>query len=381
MQKKRFTAAINLSIEGGAQRGIIRGIIRYCQTHTMWHFIEDKGQPMVHPRRLTRCRYDGLITSLNERADLRGVRTRTVPVVAVTQGLHAKGIPCVTSDDAAIGRTGARHFLDRGFRHFAFYGSQRFSWSLDRERAFCDAVGQAGLPVAVRRVPHERTLDKEQPGLSRWLGKLPRPLAVMACDDLMGRHVLAACGELNFSVPADVAVLGVDNDDLMCELADPPLSSIVQDCDRIGFEAAALLDQMMAGKVRQVRHLKIPPLSIVTRRSTDVLAIEDREVAAALQLIHAHVGQSLNVKQLLAKMPMSRRTLERRFQAALGRKPAEEIRRIRLERAMHLLRTSSLSIRQVAAQAGFLDARGMDVVFRRDVRMSPSAYRRQFRDR
>ena len=160
----------------------------------------------------------------------------------------------------------------------------------------------------------------------------------------------------------------------------PPMSSVVQDCDRIGYEAAALLDRIMRGERLPPQTIEIPPLHIVTRRSTDVTAIEDADVAKVLRLIHSKTSEPLSVKALLRNVPMSRRTLERRFAAALGRSPADEIRRCRLDRAMLLLRTSTLKIDLVAIKSGFGDARGMAAAFRHGLKTSASAYRRQFQD-
>ena len=378
-----FTVAVNISIEGWTQRRIVRGIIRFCQTHTLWKFVEYHGMPLARSQCLECLAYDGLITSLNDAADIRIARTtqaKRVPVVAINRGLPIRGLSMVVSNDALIGEMGARHFLDKGFRHFAYYGASHYGWSLGRRDGFCRTVKKAGFSVAVAETPHARVFDKAMPCLRRWLTELPRPLAVMASDDLPGRHVLTACREMGLQVPEQVAVLGVDDDDVLCEMVAPPMSSIVQDCDRNGYEAAALLDRMMQDLRLPPQTIEIPPLHIVARRSTDVTAIEDMEVAKAIRLIHSKAGEPLSVKVLLRDVPMSRRTLERRFTAALGRSPADEIRRCRLEKAMLLLRISTLKINQVAIKSGFGDARSMAVSFRRELKTSASAYRRQFRD-
>ncbi len=380
---KPYTVAINISVQGGAQRNIVRGIIRYCQAHTAWHFMEYQGMPAARSPHLSKQKYDGLITTLNYEADLCLVKAGRIPMVAVNQGLPIKGIAIVCNDDARAGEMGARHFLDKGFRNFAFYGASRYRWALERRNGFCSAVKKAGFPVAAAiAVPHTLDFDKARPNLCRWLLELPRPIAIMASDDMPARHILAACREIGLQVPEQVAVLGVDNDDILCELATPPLSSVVQDCDRIGYEAAALLDRMLQGQRVRASRILIPPLPIVARHSTDVTVMEDLEMAQALRLIREKVGvgERLNVKVLTSDLCMSRRTLERRFQAALGRSPADEIRRCRLERAMLLLRTTSLKVNQVVTQSGFCDIRGMAAIFRRSLKMSPSAYRRQFRD-
>lgn len=377
---KPFTVAVNIMVQGGGQRHIVRGIIRYCRTHTPWRFVEYQGMPLARSPRLVKLKCDGLITGINDAADLRIIKANRGPAVAINQGLPIQGVAIVCNHDAQTGEMGARHFLDKGFRHFAYYGASHFRWALERRDGFCRTVKQAGFAVASTAVPHTLNFDKAMPRLCRWLAKLPRPVAIMASDDMPARHVLAACQEIGLQVPEQVAVLGVDDDDILCEMASPSLSSIVQDCDRVGYEAAALLDRMMQGECVRTQRIQIPPLHIVTRRSTDVTVMEDLEVAKALRLIREKAGEPLSVKVLLPDTFMSRRTLERRFKAALGRSPADEIRRCRLERAKLLLRTTSLKISRVVAQSGFCDIRGMAAAFRRQMKMSPSAYRRQFRD-
>lgn len=377
---KQFTVALNISIQGGAQRQIVRGIIRYCQTHTAWNFVENQGMPLARSPNQTKLQFEGLITTLSSASEVRAAKATRGSVVAINQGLPTQGISTVCSNDLLIGEMGARHFLEKGFRNFAYYGTSRFRWALLRRNGFCGVLKQAGLTAVTQESSHNLSLDKALPRLRHWLAELPRPLAVMASDDMPARHVLAACREIGLHVPEQVAVLGVDDDDILCEMASPPLSSIVQDCDRIGYEAAALLDQMMQRKQRSLRIIQIPPLQIVVRRSTDITAIEDSEVAQALQLIHSKAGNPLSVKTLLRDIPVSRSTLERRFTSTLGHGPAEEIRRSRIERAKLLLRTSTLKISRVAIQSGFCDARTMAVVFRREMKISASAYRRKFRD-
>lgn len=377
---RTFTVAINLDTGNVAQQQMLRGIIHYCQTNRMWRFAEHRGAPIVRAQQLSGVRYDGLITALNEMADVRAARQRKKPVVAITNGLLVPGFPLVCSDDQLIGRKGAEYFLNKGFRQFAFYGSQGFSWAQEREQSFCETIRNAGHVVSVRRTHRTRNYDMERAQLLQWLSRQPTPLALMASDDQIGRHVLTASDELGLRVPEQVAVLGVDNDDIPCEMAWPAMSSIPQDAQRIGFEAAAWLDQLMNRHKLPSRALRVPPLDIVARRSTDVIAIDDPHVAQFMRLIHEHADRQISVKELVQQVPMSRRTLERRFFQTIGRRPAEEIRRVHLERALLLLRTSSLSMSQVARRSGFIDARGMDVVFRRLMKMPPTAYRRQFRD-
>lgn len=221
--------------------------------------------------------------------------------------------------DAAIARLAAEHLLERGFRHFAFCGDARFNWSRWREghfRARIEAAGHAlhrHEPPAGARDPAAETV-----ALRRWLLELPKPVGILAAYDIRGQRVLDACRGAGLAIPDEVAVLGVDNDELLCELASPPLSSVMPNTLRTGYEAAALLDRMMRGEaVRPVAHL-IPPVGLVARQPTDVLALEDRAVAQAVRFIREHACEGINVGDVLQGVTLSRRVLEQRFRRLLG---------------------------------------------------------------
>jgi LacI family transcriptional regulator len=197
----------------------------------------------------------------------------------------------------------------------------------------------------------------------------------MACYDLRGQHVLNACRRLGVAVPDDVAVIGVDNDDLLCDLSDPPLSSVIPNTRRTGYEAAKLLDEMMCGrKVGALTHL-IPPLGIMTRQSTDVLAIDDRNVARAVHYIRQHACDGITVDHVLKAVPQSRRMLESRFRKVIGRTPHEEILRVKLNRVKRLLTETDLPLEQIAERSGFTHVEYLTVAFKREVGMPPSKYR------
>lgn len=374
------TIAINMTIVGGAQRNILRGIVRYSQVYAHWTFLEHKGESLVLAPHLKHYKYDGLLTCLNNADDVNAARTSKVPVVAVTNGLPCTGIPMVRNNDTATGEMAAHYFLDKGFRRFAYYGAREYDWAIERGRSFSRVIEQRGFSVDVMGVPYNRNSDKAMARLIRWLAAMRKPVAVMTSDDRLGVRVLAACERAAINIPEEVAVLSVDNDDVLCDMVNPPLSSIQPDSQRIGFKAAAILAGLMDGADRQPQVVDIPPIKIVPRISSDTTAIDDPEVAEILRLIRTTATQPQSVKEVLRSAPMSRRTLERRFIKAIGRNPGEEIRRVRLERAKQLLRDSKLKIERVAAESGFGDARMLASAFRRSLRITPSKYRDQFRD-
>jgi LacI family transcriptional regulator len=219
---------------------------------------------------------------------------------------------------------------------------------------------------------------KRAAAMGAWLASLPKPLAVFAANDLWGSELVQAAREVGLHVPDDVSILGVDNEELLCEISHPPLSSIRMGAEQIGRAAVVLLQRLLDGKaVGALPIPRVPPAGVVTRQSTDVLAVEDPDVAAAIRHIRRHAVEGLSVKQMLDALAVNRRTLERRFVSVLGHTPLEEIRRVRLERAKLLLQTD-MPIYDVAARSGFATPEYLATSFLRATGMTPTAFRRQF---
>jgi LacI family transcriptional regulator len=286
--------------------------------------------------------------------------------------------PWVKSDDGAIAQLAAQHFLERGFRHFAFCGDPRFSWSNRRADQFGLLIRGAGRDCHIYE-PARRTLhgDEQVDDIAVWLLKLPRPVAVFACYDNRGQQVLEACRRAGIAVPEEVAVLGVDNDEVLCVLSPPPLSSIILNSRRTGWEAAALLSLMMKGEKPGADAHLIPPIGVQTRQSSDILAIADPKIAAALRYIREHACEGLRVSDVLKHCPMARRGLENRFKQLLGRTPRQEILRVQLNRVKELLVGTELPVWEIADRTGF-DAEYLSVVFKQATGVAPSEYRRSY---
>ena len=221
------------------------------------------------------------------------------------------------------------------------------------------------------------TWEEEQEAIAAWVLSLPRPVGVMACNDDRGQQVLDACRRVNVLVPEEVAVIGVDNDEILCSLSSPPLTSVDINTVQVGFEAAALLDRLMAGRRPPAEPFLLPPRGVVPRESTDVLATDDRELAAAIRFIRDHACDGLRVKELVRKTGLSRRALERRMEKLLGRSPKEEITRVQIERAKRLLTETDLSAATVAEKCGYSQPKYFSQVFHGKVGLPPGAYRRR----
>jgi LacI family transcriptional regulator len=371
-------------------RGVLVGIAKYVREHGPWSIsFEEHGLCDDVPQWLADWRGDGIITRLENQAMVEVVRRLNVPTVYLRNLPQNIKAPCVLTDNAAAARHAFEHLRERGFRHFAYCGYDGADYSDERRVAFVERVGQFGRQCHVFNSPpsaaYGNTVEFESEGLkdgervARWIRDLPKPVGLMACNDSRGRQVLDACRAAGVGVPDEVGVLGVDNDEVLCDLSDPPLSSVVPNAERIGVEAAALLDQMMAGQEPVARPLLVEPKAVVARQSTEVLAIEDRQIAAAARFIREHACEGIDVGDVVEAIALSRSTLERRFSKALGRSPKEEILRVRLNSAKQLLSDTSSSLEFIAEKIGLEHTEYLSRIFKKKTGMTPSQYRARTR--
>ncbi|MFA5204810.1 MAG: DNA-binding transcriptional regulator [Lentisphaeria bacterium] len=368
---------VETSVEYGRQ--ILRGIARYLRTHRGWSvFLEERELDAPPPDWLQEWAGDGIICRPTTRALADSFRRRNIPFVDLSDRYSELGQPHLESDMEAIGRLGAEHLLERGFRNLAFCGFSNELWAARRRRGFEEVAARRGRLhpahesswLGLRDHPWQEERDR----IRRWLETLPRPLGVMACNDVRGQHVLDACRQLGAAVPDDIAVIGVDNAETFCELCDPPLSSVIPDAERLGFAAAERLDRLMAGETPPPAR-PFPPLGVATRQSSDGLAIADRVVARAVRLIRDHACQGLRVADLLRQLPYSRPVLERRFRSCLQRSPQQEIHRVRLARARQLLAETDWPLKRVAEAAGFAHPEYFNVFVKRETGLTPRGLR------
>lgn len=365
-------------------RGLLHGIRAYIREHEPWaiYFSEQsRGEPLHW---LKDFKGDGIIARIETKAIAEAVTAKGLPTIDVSAARHVPSLPWVETDNEAIAKLAAEHLLDRGLRHFGFCGAPAFNWSRERSDHFERIIRAGGHECSVypprpwrRGRPAEWV--REQRAVEAWIRSLPRPCGIMACYDIRAQQVVEVCRNLEIAVPDEMAVVGVDNDELLCDLCDPPLSSVAPDTDRTGYLAAQLLDRMMAKKrVPADAHL-IPPLGLVARQSSDVLAVADADVAAALRFIRNHACEGIGVAEVLEQAPLSRRVLDKRFLALLGRTVHEEIGRLQLERVKELLQETDLPLAKVAQRAGFEHVEYMSVVFKKKTGQSPSEFRKDRR--
>lgn len=377
----RRSVALLIEMSNSYARGLLEGIAEYARHHERWSIYlpeqERGGRP---PKWLHRWKGDGIIARIETDEIAAALRKTKLPVVDVSAARHLPDIPWVETNDAAIVDLGTKHLLDRGFRNLAFCGDPGFNWSNWRKQNFCDTVRERGLEEYVydslSRLAPNYSWNREKRGLATWLKKLPRPVGILACYDIQAQKVLEVCRELDIAVPEEVAVLGVDNDPLLCELADPPLSSVICNTRRTGQEAAQLLDRMMSGEQVPSQAILVDPLGIQTRQSTDILAIDDPDVATALRFIRENALDGIKVSEVLRHVPLSRRVLEKRFSDLLGRTPHEEIQRLRLDRIKRLLTETDLPLNAIALRTGFEHVEYMSVFFKKAEGVPPGKYRK-----
>lgn len=380
--KKQKSVALLVETSNEYARRLLSGIVSYIRCSESWSvYLPEQHRGATPPTWLSGWKGDGVIARIETPAIARAVRKLKMPVVDVSAGRHVRSIPWVETDDAAIARLAMDHFRDRGFRAFAFCGEPEFNWSNWRQQAFVDAVRAAGFPCHVFDATSRRSdgfsLVRERKRLGKWIQSLPRPVGLFACYDIKAQQILDTCRELKIRVPDEVALLGVDNDELICELCTPPLSSVIPAAEKTGREAARLLDLLMSGKrVETLAHL-IPPIGIATRQSSDVLAIEDPDIASALKFIKERACEGINVNDVLNQVPVSRRVFEKRFRDLVGRTPHQEITRRRVERIRRLLVETDLSLNQISQRTGFQSEEYMSVTFRRAMKVPPAKYRRE----
>jgi LacI family transcriptional regulator len=364
-------------------RQILRGINRFASERPNWLLTPIACN--VRAVRLVRslqCR--GYIAHIFHPALADALQAFRRPIINVSGVLPQLPFPRVVADHAEVGRQAARHLLECGLRQLGFVGYQRHHFATERERGFREVAKIAGVPVATFHEPGRRCEDPSgvwrwNEPLLTWLRKLPKPVGVLASHDTQGAQIAEYCHQLDLTVPDQVAIVGVDDDDLLCDLSRPSLSSVRLPAERIGYEAARLLDQWLGGSRPAERALVLPPAGVMVRQSSNLQAVPDAGVAAAVRFIHDHAHEPLHVSDVLREVPMARRALERRFRRWLQRSILEEIRRAHVIVAQRLLIATDLPMSQIAIRCGLQSSRHLSIAFRQVTKVTPTAFRRQSR--
>jgi len=388
MSDKRHVGVF-LETSRKAGRSLLRGIIRYAEMAENWAFYREP--PFYTQRNLKRT---STILSRLERWNVNGIFTeephkfdqlirRSVPVIILISSArpYFSRLPRMMSDAGTIAEMAVEHFRERGIHHFAFCGYDDVFWSQERSKNYIEKASQLKFSTYLYRQPrgrHKRLWENEILHLAQWLCSLPKPVGILCCNDERGVEVIEACREAKIRIPEDAAVLGVDDDDLVCTLNSPQLSSISLDFENTGWEAAHLLDQLMQGKTMNGQQIAVRPQNITARHSTDILAVDDQTVVQALRYIKENSRRFFNVDDVATATATARRTLEKKFRAALGRTIHDQVRHIHVEQIARLLRETNLTISEIASQMSFENTKNLSRYFRKEKGISPREYRKQY---
>ncbi len=377
---------IDLGEEYGT--GLLKGITRYSQKYGPWvfcrmpgYFREKNGVEGIL-KWAKEWEADGIIGQFYSDSSVEKLMKAGIAVVAEDFKERQKNIPNITGDYLSTGRMGAEYFLRKGFKNFAFYGFKNIVWSRERLQGFENRVNEEGYTV--HQFEHQRKFKYQElwyykpSALSKWLKSLPKPIALMTCDDNQAMHITEACRISNIRIPEEVAVLGVDNDEMLCNLLDPPLSSIALDIEKGGYEAARLIHTMIKTNNKEFYDVVVEPTQVVTRNSTDIYAAKDKYIGMALKYIHNNVDKNMKVSDVLEQVPLSRRSLEIRFQKVTGLPVYEYIFNLRIERFTQKLLETDDSIFEIAVDLGLNDSKNIAHQFKQIKGCTPTEYRKKY---
>jgi LacI family transcriptional regulator len=368
-------------------RHVTRGIVRYAATQGGWDFLYkgNAADPMVLFKAAAATEWwaDGIIGHFIDRPFLEQIQKLVVPAVNVSSWFDDVSPVRVHTDEFAVGKIGAKHFIERGIRSFVYWGYTFGAYSQQRCEGFVRTVEAAGftcdvidstIAVGMNRA---QWMDTEEQ-LARRITRMQKPVGLLCVNDMVAREVLWLAERLGLRCPDDLAVLGVENDELACSVCLPPLSSVELAATRIGTDAAEMLGRLMSGEPAPACAHLIPPLGVVTRQSTDIAAVTNPEIRDAVRFIRDHAHEPIDVRDVLKAIPLSRRALELHFKRVLRRTPRQQIQYERVQLVKKLLLETDLSIAQIAERTGFSSASLLWVIFRRHSGMGPKAYRQRF---
>jgi LacI family transcriptional regulator len=358
-------------------REVVESIARFAH-EAHWSLLLSPRDEQHRLRLPSRWNGDGAIVSLRDHAICRHVKAAGVPAVDVAIQMPEEcWLGRVATDDEARAAMAFEHFQSRHFEHFACYSPPIGRYSHDRAAAFQRAAKAAGYPCDIFTAAKNKQggWDGNQAAVATWLKSLPRPLAVFAADPYPARQLIEICQLEGLRIPDEIAVLAGDTDDLLCNIASPRISSVELACHKIGRAACDMLKSIMEGGPVPQKPELIPPLRVIARHSTEILAVEDRDLAQIVQYIRDRAAEGIRVSDILRAFPISRRSLEQRFRNILGRSPAEEIRRTRLQHARKLLVETDMSVAEIATASGVCSGAQLASAFRRYLGIRPSALR------
>jgi len=375
---------IDISEEYG--KNLLTGITKYSKEVGPWlfckmplHFREDLSMEKV-VKFAKEWEADGIIAHIYNNSDIEKLKELKIPVIAEDFKERFTEFPNITGGYFETGEMGAKYFINKGYKNFAFYGFKDIVWSRERGIGFENHIKKQGGKVhffETNKVESQELWYYKPSALSKWLTSLPKPIAIMACDDERASYLAEACKHSNIKIPEEVAVLGVDNDILTCNLSDPPLSSISLDTEQGGYEAAHLMHLMIENPKQKPCDIIVKPITVNTRQSTDICATTDEQIAKALIFIHQNIENNINVTDVLKKVAISRRALEKRFLDVTGSAVYKYICSLRIQKFTDKLLESKKPINEIAFESGFSDNKNLSRLFKQIYGCAPLQYRKE----
>lgn len=369
---------------------LLRGILEYSKSREPWvvcrmppSYKQTYGIPGVL-NWAKKWEADAIIGQFDDDDNVELFRENGIIALAQDFKSRFAVIPNITSKYEQTGQMAADFFLQKGFRNFAYYGYKDVIWSEERCMGFRDRITEKGFGdyfYEYQKQPLENLWYYESEPLIQWIKLLPHPIALMACDDTRANKIMEVCRILGIHIPEEIAVLGVDNDEIICSLSDPPLSSVSLNIVKGGYEAAQLIDKLIQNRGAACEDVIIQPVTIVNRLSTDIYATDHPAILAALKYIHQNLANRLNVEDIVRQVPLSRRLLEVRFREVTGQAIYQYISDLRIERFSQLLLASTEPVADLAIQVGFADSKNLARQFKLCKGCTPLEYRKQNRVR
>lgn len=384
VQKDPFHVALFIETSKIYGRELLKGIAHYQRLHTPWSiFIGERGQDDPDPPWLAKWKGDGIITRSLDMKGHRRARDRGIKVVSLRHLLDKAEFPTLFPDQVQIATRIAGHLIACGFENFAYVGvAGEKGWEQLRRNTFLRVLrerGQPGVTIRPRLADPRLAWELQEEQIAAWVRTLPRPVGIMVNHDVQGVQLLDACRRAGIRVPEEVAVVSVDNDAVLCELACPPLSSLDQNVEMLGFEAASLLDRMMRGKKVAAANYFIPAGEVVVRRSSDTLAMKDARISKAVRFLRENACKNVSVPDIAKVAGMSRRSLEKKFIETFGKSPLEEMQEIRLRRVRQLLLETDYVLPKIAKLSGFKYQEYLVRFFKMRTGSTPGQFRRRMR--
>lgn len=373
---KKIVLLIETSREFGRQ--LLIGIARYSSNNGLWSFYKEQTGLKSSIPRLRSWKPDGIIMR-NSMITKELLAMKVPTIIALHDSTVPPNMPVIKTDSFSISKMASEHLISKGYKNFAFCGFDNYEWSNQRKIFFSQFIEESGSKAFLY---HSKKKNKthdwkiEQLQVINWIKSLPKPVGIMACNDDRGQHILEVCKLIGLKVPDDVAVIGVDNDPMICTIGNPPLTSVALNIELAGYETAKLLDRLMSGEKMKGQQIIVSPTFVVQRQSTDNLAIDDADIVNAVRFIKENAAKKINVDQIVNSTSVGRRVLERKFKKYIHKSICSELRHVRIEMISKMLIETDLPISEIVSQFSFSDMEHISRYFRKEKGMGLTQFRK-----